>query len=116
MKLIFSFLLVLVSPTVFSQARIIDCALQDGNGSSSISVILTDTVAVNGINIKVGSAFDGTDLLNEQYLITSLPGNASLVENTFSVIVDEINTSPKYLWVTLMLSGGGSKEIKLTKD
>lgn len=117
MKQLFAFLLVLLAcSSVFSQARIMDCTLQNANGSSTIVTVLTDTALVYGFDIKAGTYFDGSDLLNEQYLIASLPANASFVDNAFSVSLEEINTAPTHVWVTLLLMGGGSKEIKVTRE
>ncbi|HUM46520.1 MAG TPA: hypothetical protein PLD84_06315 [Chitinophagales bacterium] len=115
MKILFTFLFGMVSTSVFSQ-NIIECSLQPANGSVDLQVYLTDTSGVYGFSIKIGSAFDGNDLLNEQYVLGSLPENATLIENTFSVSLDEMNSSPKYVWVTLLLTGAGSKEIKVTAD
>lgn len=115
MKLLFFSILVLVSTSAISQ-NIMECSLQPGNGMEHLQVYLTDTSGVSGFNIKIGTAFDGNDLLSEQYVLSALPSNAVLSENTFSVSLDEMNGSPKYVWVRLMLAGGGFKEIKVTVD
>ena len=106
-------LLALITLSSHSQS-IMDCTMKRENSSDNLFVYLTDTAGLEGFNIKIGSAFDTDDLLSEQYFVNDLPSNASLVENTFTLTVNEINTSPKYVWVTLLLAAGGSKEIKLT--
>lgn len=95
---------------------IMECSLQHENSSDKLFVYLTDTAGLAGFNIKIGTVFDSDDLLSEEYLVDDLPVNATLVENTFSVMVDKITTTPSYVWVTLLLSGGGSREIKLTAE
>ena len=70
MKQLFAFLLVLLtSSSVFSQASIMDCTVQGGNGTSNIITMLTDTSLVYGFEVKVGTSFDSADLHNEEYLM-----------------------------------------------
>lgn len=116
MKKLSSLLFLLFALQSSYAQNIMDCKLQAGSNTENLFVYITDTIGVHSFHIKIGSFFDGSDLLNEEYVIGSLPGNATLVENTFSVSLDEISGSPKYVWVTLLLSDYGSKEIKVTAD
>lgn len=111
-SLLLSFLL-LNSLTAPAQ-NIMDCTLESGSGEDHLFVYLTDTTGVQGFNIKIGSAFDGNDLLSSEYLVGALPAEAALIENTFSLSLDQVATSPRYVWVTVLLAGGGSRKIKLT--
>lgn len=115
MRSLYFSIMVLISTSAISQ-NIMECSLQPGNGTEHLLVYLTDTNGVSGFNIKIGTAFDGNDLLSEHYVVGALPANAVMVENTFSVALDEMSSSPKYIWVKLMLAGGGFKEIKVTVD
>ncbi len=88
------------------------------NGSNSdLSVFLTDTVNFSGIEIKIGTTFDHNDLYNQEYAKASLPGDAALDLNTLILPLGTLNYSnTKYVWVKVMLIGGGYNEIKITTD
>ena len=100
-----------------SQSKLMDCMIESNGANSDLSVFLTDTVSFSGIEVKIGTAFDGSDLYNEQFDKALLPGNATLDSNTLFLPLGALNNSnAKYVWVKVMLLGGGFNEIKITTE
>lgn len=85
--------------------------------NSDLYVFLTDTLSFSGVNIKIGSEFDDGDLFNQEYVKASLPENATLDNYTLFIPMGALNYSgDKYVWVKVMLTGGGYQEIKITAE
>ena len=101
----------------FAQSKLMDCMVETNGSNSDLSVFLTDTVNFSGIEVKIGTTFDDSDLYNEQYEKASLPGDATLDNNTLFLPLGALSyTSAKYVWVKVMLLGGGYNEIKITTE
>lgn len=98
--------------------KIVDAIItwnNDGsNSNADLAVYLTDTISVIGIEVQIDSIVDGNGLYNQQFYITSLPGNSRVDETTLILDLGELEIAPNYYtWIKLQLSGSESEEIKI---
>lgn len=93
----------------FAQStRILDSKVDWSTGSKQLVLYMSDSLAT-AINVKIGSAFDGADILNTSYTIGT---NIFINDNMLVVPLSGVNPGEYYVEVRITLPDASTRKMQ----
>lgn len=106
---ILSLTLLLVFSFAYSQTtKILDSAVDWTSGSKDLTVYLSDSLAT-AITVKMGSDFDGSNILNASYTVGS---TISISDNMLVVPLTTITPGEYYVDIVITLPDASTREMQ----